>query len=159
MKCSLSTYHARFRHGVAMTSRLLTNIGLFCWIQSLSWGSFAKETYVFREPTNRSHPTAKYHKLCRLKPTKSIDIRSGGGVFQTRSHLNPSSSINHTHIRTHHQFFYPHRTNLMCIQTGGVAFEILYPLRKFTNSIICPSQNLSSICHELYHLKITIVPI
>jgi len=31
-------------------------IGLFCRISSLSQGSFAKETYVFREPTNRSHP-------------------------------------------------------------------------------------------------------
>ena len=40
----------------ATISRLLTIIGLFCRIQSLSWGSFAKETYDFKEPTNRSHP-------------------------------------------------------------------------------------------------------
>ena len=31
-------------------------IGLFCRILSLSWVSFAKETYHFKEPTNRSHP-------------------------------------------------------------------------------------------------------
>jgi len=31
-------------------------IGLFCRIQSLFYCSFAKETYVLREPTNRSHP-------------------------------------------------------------------------------------------------------
>ena len=41
--------------GVAMISKLLKNIGLFCRISSLLKGSFAKETYVFREPTNRSH--------------------------------------------------------------------------------------------------------
>jgi len=39
-----------------MISRLLWNIGLFCRLQSLSSGSFSKETYVLREPTNRSHP-------------------------------------------------------------------------------------------------------
>jgi len=31
-------------------------IGLFCRISSLLQGSFAKETYNFKEPTNRSHP-------------------------------------------------------------------------------------------------------
>ena len=37
-------------------SRLLKIIGLFCRISSLLQGSFAKETYNFTEPTNRSHP-------------------------------------------------------------------------------------------------------
>jgi len=37
-------------------SRLLKFIGLFCRILCLLQGFFAKETYVFREPTNRSHP-------------------------------------------------------------------------------------------------------
>jgi len=31
-------------------------MGLFCRISSLFKGSFAKETYNFKEPTNRSHP-------------------------------------------------------------------------------------------------------
>ena len=39
-------------------SRLLKITGLFCRISSLLWGSFAKETYNFKEPTNRSHPIA-----------------------------------------------------------------------------------------------------
>jgi len=30
-------------------------IGLFCRISSLLFGSFAKETYKSKEPTNRSH--------------------------------------------------------------------------------------------------------
>jgi hypothetical protein len=40
--------------GVPTISRLLTIIGLFCRISSLLWGSFAKETYDLKEPTNRS---------------------------------------------------------------------------------------------------------
>jgi len=43
-------------YGVATISRLLKIIGLFCRIWSLLQGSFAKETYNFKEFTNRSHP-------------------------------------------------------------------------------------------------------
>jgi len=41
-----------------MISRLLEIIGLFCRISSLWLGSSAKETYNFKEPTHRSHPTS-----------------------------------------------------------------------------------------------------
>jgi len=41
---------------VATISRLLKNIGLLYRILSLVYGSFAKETYNFKEPTDRSHP-------------------------------------------------------------------------------------------------------
>ena len=40
-------------------SRLLKIICLFCRISSLLWGSFAKETYNFKEPTSRSHPISR----------------------------------------------------------------------------------------------------
>ena len=40
---------------VATIIRLLKMIGLFCRIQSLLQGSFVKQTYHFKEPTNRSH--------------------------------------------------------------------------------------------------------
>jgi len=40
---------------VATISRLLKITGLFCRISSLLQGSFAKETYNFKEPTNCSH--------------------------------------------------------------------------------------------------------
>jgi len=46
----------RLSYGVATISRLLQIIGLFCRISSLLKGSFAKETYYFKEPTNHSHP-------------------------------------------------------------------------------------------------------
>ena len=45
---------------MATISRLLKIIGLFCRIWSLLQGSFVKETYNFKEPTNRSHPIANY---------------------------------------------------------------------------------------------------
>ena len=48
--------YERHMYGVATISRLLKIIGLFCRIGYLLWGSFTKETYNFKEPTNRSHP-------------------------------------------------------------------------------------------------------
>ena len=41
---------------MATIGKLLEIIGLFCRISSLLQGPFAKETYDFQEPTNRSHP-------------------------------------------------------------------------------------------------------
>jgi len=43
-------------NGVASFSSLSKIIGLLCRIWSLLYGSFAKGTYNFKEPTNRSHP-------------------------------------------------------------------------------------------------------
>ena len=45
-------------YGVATISRLLKRLGLFCRMQSLSQGSFAKETYNFKESNDPSHPIA-----------------------------------------------------------------------------------------------------
>jgi len=47
-------------YGVATISRLLKIIGLFCRICSHLQGPFAKETYHFKEPTNRSQPIWSY---------------------------------------------------------------------------------------------------
>jgi len=41
---------------VATISRLLKILGLFCRISSLLQGSFAKDTYNFKAPADRSHP-------------------------------------------------------------------------------------------------------
>ena len=48
--------HTNVSYGVATMSRLHKITGLFCRISSILQGSFAKETYHFKEPTNRSHP-------------------------------------------------------------------------------------------------------
>jgi len=42
-------------YGVATINRLLKIVGLFCKIPSFLYGSFAKETYNFKAPTDRSH--------------------------------------------------------------------------------------------------------
>ena len=47
-----------YHYGVAMVRRLLQNIGLFCR-SSLLYGSFAKESYNFKGPTNHSHSIAQ----------------------------------------------------------------------------------------------------
>jgi len=49
---SISFY--TYAYGVAYVRRI-DIIGLFCRIASLLWGSFAKETYNFIDPTNISH--------------------------------------------------------------------------------------------------------
>ena len=41
---------------MATVSRIDKILGLFCRISSLLWGSFAKETCNFIDPTNCSHP-------------------------------------------------------------------------------------------------------
>ena len=49
-------------YGVAAISRLLKITCLFCRISSLLQGSFAKENYNFKEPTNRSRPIVRQLK-------------------------------------------------------------------------------------------------
>ena len=47
-------------YGVAMISRMLKNTRLFAEYRSLLKSSFAKEKYIFKHPTNRSHPIAVF---------------------------------------------------------------------------------------------------
>jgi len=54
--CGMSLSYLKYHCGLAMIRRLLKIIGIFCKISSLYNFSFAKETYHFKEPTNRSHP-------------------------------------------------------------------------------------------------------
>ena len=49
-------YLSSLHYGVATISRMLKNICLFAECRSLLQVSFAKETYIFKHPTNRSHP-------------------------------------------------------------------------------------------------------
>jgi len=55
-------------YGVATISRLLKMIGLFCKRALLKRLHSAKETYHFKEPTNRSHPVAtlaRHYKILK----------------------------------------------------------------------------------------------
>jgi hypothetical protein len=63
----------RWIYRMATISRLLKTIGIFCRISSLLQGSFAKETYHFKEPTNRRHPIGHSGKV---RPrTRSAAVR------------------------------------------------------------------------------------
>ena len=70
------------RYGVATISRLLKIIGLFCRISSLLEGSFAKETYNFKEHTNRSHPVPRIVVLLRIGALLRI-VWSWDPIFRT----------------------------------------------------------------------------
>jgi len=56
----------KLSYRVATIGRLLKIIGRFCRISSLFKGSFAKETYNFKEPTSRSRPISDcvYPPVC-----------------------------------------------------------------------------------------------
>jgi len=54
-----TSWEGRTHYGVATISRLLKSIGLFCKRALQKKPIFSKETYNFKEPTNRSHPIVK----------------------------------------------------------------------------------------------------
>jgi len=70
--CDMSMYshvltnESSLWYGVVTISKLLKIIGLFCRISSLLQGSFAKKTYHFQKPTNRSHHPICWRHLCIL---------------------------------------------------------------------------------------------
>jgi len=71
-------------YGVAMTSRLLRITGLFGRIWSLLQGSFAKETYDFKEPTNRRHSILwPYNRILRLCTLSASSVC----LFQEHFHI------------------------------------------------------------------------
>jgi len=81
----------KLRYGVAKISRLLTIIGLFCRMWSLLQGSFAKETYNLKEPTNHSHPI----------PAQSTPFSNTNQRTCTLSHTHNPHIPPPTHIHTH----------------------------------------------------------
>jgi len=57
--CQMCSWATNSSYGVASISRLLKIIGLFCKKSLLKRPYSAKETYNFKEPTNRSHSISK----------------------------------------------------------------------------------------------------
>ena len=80
-------------YGVAMISRLLKIICLFCRISSLLQGSFVKETYNFEEPTNRCHPISH---VCRSTVLHTLSL-SHTHTLSLPPSLPLSFSPSHTH--------------------------------------------------------------
>ena len=58
-------------YAAAMSSRLLKITDLFCRISSLLEGSFAKQTYNFKESNSHSQPIVpqRLHRLCLSSPS------------------------------------------------------------------------------------------
>jgi len=68
---------------VPTISRLLKIIGLFLQnIVSCLQGSFAKETYIFREPTNRGHLTPCGTLLQKEHPQDALSLED---IFRKRA--------------------------------------------------------------------------
>jgi len=74
-------------YGVALVSRLLKIIGLFCKRALQKRPIFSEETYNFKEPTNRSHP---------------IPIYAHSGIIELiRGCIVTLCGITHSHERNH----------------------------------------------------------
>jgi len=52
-----------YTYGVATISRMLKNIVLFCKRALQKRPIFCKETFIFKHPTNRSHPISCTYKV------------------------------------------------------------------------------------------------
>ena len=82
---------------VAMISRLLENIGLFCRIQSLLWSPFAKETYDLKEPTNRSNPICMSMHCNTLQRTAYLHHTSMAPIKSGQQHtVTHCTTLQHT---------------------------------------------------------------
>jgi len=78
------------QYGVATISRLLKIVGLFCRISSLLQGSFAKETYNFKEPTNRSHPIRDIYSYIHSSHTYNVYLYICLLIYDVHFHIHHS---------------------------------------------------------------------
>jgi len=90
-------------------SRLLKINGLFRRISSLLHGSFAKETYNFKEPTNRGHPILMYETVVLFFDSLSLTHTYTYTYSCTHTHTHKTVDTAYlilytqvyTHIHTH----------------------------------------------------------
>jgi len=66
---------------VATISRMLKNIGLFCKRALQKRPIFCKETYIFKHPTNRSHPITIFMERTLYSVKKIDGIQNIGLVY------------------------------------------------------------------------------
>ena len=69
----------------SMISRLLEIIGLFCRILPLLWGSFAKVTDNFKEPTNGRHPI--WHAISLMIDEENVIHQEMNGTHYQWIHI------------------------------------------------------------------------
>jgi len=71
-------------YGVASVSRIDKITGLFCRISSVLWGSFAKGTHNFIDPTKQSQPihrTPSVNEIQQCHSNRSLQSQSNGSLF------------------------------------------------------------------------------
>jgi len=96
------TNYSRWDYGVALISRLLKIIGLFCKRSLLKRTYSAKETHNFKEPTDRSHPIpVKHCSLCHSHflawhvRDRTLQTTLGGTTDETAGMPHTYSHITH----------------------------------------------------------------
>jgi len=112
----------RLHYEVATISRLPKNMGLFCKRALLKRQYSAKETYNFKEPTDRSHPIACTHEKEHesygsvAPPFQSVSLSSLSldlSLSHARIHIHTHS---HTHTHTH-TYTHTHTNTHTCTHT------------------------------------------
>jgi len=106
MSCVIYTNQGTPFGGVATNSRLLKIIGLFAEYRSLLKGSFAKESYNFKEPTNRSHPIVDATTYERVRGTYEWVMLCMHELWNIWM-----SHVKHEWVTSHHQFVRVERTS------------------------------------------------
>jgi len=99
---------------MATIRRLLKIIGLFVRISSLLSGSFAKETYNFKEPTNRSHPIVWCMYIYVCLHALSLSVFFTTDTIANYRHLRLCArefAVYYVHTRTHTQATHIHKIN------------------------------------------------
>jgi len=146
---------------VATISRLLKIIGLFCRISALLQGSFAKETYNFKEPTNRSHPISISTSLL----SKAMDRQKDkNDEFNTQPYTMHFNTLQHSETTPTLAFKFTaytasHCTTLQHIYTTHIDSDEQWTSRR--HSMLTPSrithihcntqQHAATRCNTLHH--------
>jgi len=80
----VQTVYYKIGYEVATISRLPKNIGLFCKRALQNRRYSAKETYDFKEPTNRSHPIPNSLSKLTLQITTEFALGERGPKTKSR---------------------------------------------------------------------------
>ena len=99
----------------SMISRLLEITGLFCRILPLLWGSFAKVTDNFKEPTNGRHPIWHVISLM-IEETNVIHQEMNGTHYQWIHIINEDTLSMNTHYQWRHSINEYYRVSMNITQ-------------------------------------------
>jgi len=90
----------RMPHGVATISRMLKNIGLFCKRDLQKRPIFCKTTYIFKYPTNCSHPIRPVGCLISCVTVRKVAAANGKALLKNMTCKDGTRKM-HTHTHTY----------------------------------------------------------